>query len=156
AAAHTRFTTDRHPQSSTGWSIAWGAQIDVRPILTGVDGDITDGKVAGYLAKYATKATETTGHSSARITSDTIDIYANPSGSHPDRLVTPCWHPGTHPGGDGLHRWPHMLGFGGHFLTKSRRYSITFRLLRGERALWQRKHTGTDTPEDTTLLVGYL
>jgi hypothetical protein len=26
-----------------------------------------------------------------------------------------------------------MLGFGGHFLTKGRRYSITFALLRGQR-----------------------
>ena len=49
-----------------------------------------------------------------------------------------------------------MLGFGGHFLTKSRRYSITFRLLRDERAIWQRKQTGSDSPEDTILLVGFL
>jgi len=156
AAASTRFVTDPHSIKAAGWVIAWGAQTDVRPITTGVDGDITDGKVAGYLAKYATKATESTGHSSARITNDTVDVYANPVGSHPERLVDSCWELGADPAWQGLRRWAHMLGFGGHFLTKSRRYSITFRLLRDERAIWQRKHTGSDSPEDTTLLVGYL
>jgi hypothetical protein len=29
-----------------------------------------------------------------------------------------------------------MLGFGGHFLTKSRRYSTTFRALRAARRAW--------------------
>jgi replication initiator protein RepSA len=32
-----------------------------------------------------------------------------------------------------LHRWAHMLGFRGHFLTKSRRYSSTFTAIRAER-----------------------
>jgi hypothetical protein len=31
-----------------------------------------------------------------------------------------------------------MLGFGGNFLTKARRYSITFRALRDARALFRR------------------
>ena len=29
-----------------------------------------------------------------------------------------------------LRRWAHMLGFRGHFLTKSQRYSTTFRAIR--------------------------
>jgi hypothetical protein len=157
AATITRFTTDPHPTNPAGWSIAWGSQTDIRPITSGIDGDITDGKVAGYLAKYATKATETTGHTSARINNDTVDIYAHPAGSHVERLVDACWSLGNHPDWQGLRRWAHMLGFGGHFLTKSRRYSITFRLLRDERAIWQRTHTHADPDErDTTILVGYL
>ena len=32
-----------------------------------------------------------------------------------------------------LRRWAHMLGFRGHFLSKARRYSVTFALLRGAR-----------------------
>jgi len=57
----------------------------------------------------------------------------------------------------GLRRSAHMLGFGGHFLTKSRRYSITFRLLRGERAIWQRTNTHADADDpSSTILVGYL
>jgi hypothetical protein len=31
-------------------------------------------------------------------------------------------------------RWAHSLGFRGHFLTKGRRYSVTFAALRGVRA----------------------
>jgi hypothetical protein len=156
AAILTRFTTDPHPVKPAGWSIGWGSQIDIRPISAGVEGDITDGKVAGYLAKYATKATEATGHTSARVTTETVDLHANPAGSHPERLIDACWTLGNDPAWQGLRRWAHMLGFGGHFLTKSRRYSITFRLLRDERAIWQRAHTHADPAEDTTLLVGYL
>ena len=34
----------------------------------------------------------------------------------------------------GLGKWAHMLGHGGHFLSKSRRYSVTFGTLRRARA----------------------
>jgi hypothetical protein len=73
-----------------------------------------------------------------------------------------------------LRRWAHILGFGGHFLTKGRHYSTTFAVLRAARASYQRglvhdldhEHPGTgpvgaaplgDTDdEDTVLLVGSL
>jgi hypothetical protein len=34
-------------------------------------------------------------------------------------------------------RWAHSFGFRGHFLTKGRRYSVTFRALRGARAAFR-------------------
>jgi hypothetical protein len=37
----------------------------------------------------------------------------------------------------GLRRHVHRLGYGGHFLSKSRTYSTTFSALREARALWQ-------------------
>jgi hypothetical protein len=161
AAATTMFTTDPHPGRSAGWVIAWGTQLDVRTINVGTDGAITDGMVAGYLAKYATKATEATGHTSTRLTAETIDVYADPDGSHTQRLVDACWTLGRAAGWHGLRRWAHMLGFGGHFLTKSRHYSVTFRLLRAARQVWQR--TLTTGPEETqpceqptTLVVNFL
>jgi hypothetical protein len=54
-----------------------------------------------------------------------------------------------------------MLGYGGHFLTKSRRYSITFALLREQRIVFRRSQTSgpeTTTPaaEPTTLVVNFL
>jgi hypothetical protein len=49
----------------------------IRAINRDTDDAITDGMVAGYLAKYATKAAEATGHTSRRFTSDTIDVYAD-------------------------------------------------------------------------------
>jgi hypothetical protein len=85
-------------------------------------GDLTDLAVARYLAKYATKGTEVTGHASARITSETIDLYASPHGTHPERLIAACWQTGNCPGYTSLRRWAYMLRFGGHFLTKVRRY----------------------------------
>jgi hypothetical protein len=59
-----------------------------------------------------------------------------------------------------------MLGFGGHFATKSRRYSTTHKQLRADRRTWhqlqRRLHgpfaTRTEDPleEETTLVVGTL
>ncbi|WP_394326952.1 replication initiator, partial [Actinoplanes awajinensis] len=58
-------------------------------------------------------------------------------------------------------RWAHMLGFGGHFLTKSRRYSVTFAVLRGQRIVFRRAQSAgpdlvdaAETP--TTLVVNFL
>jgi hypothetical protein len=65
AATTVIFATDPHPVHPAGWVIAWGEQLDVRTINLGTDGAITDGMVAGYLAKYASKATEATGHTPA-------------------------------------------------------------------------------------------
>lgn len=45
-----------------------------------------------------------------------------------------------------------MLGYGGHFLTKARRYSVTFGLLRETRAAYRR--TEDDTAD--TITVGTL
>ncbi len=48
-----------------------------------------------------------------------------------------------------------MLGFGGHFLTKSRRYSVTFRILREARIIWRRtvEHDQADDDTETATLV---
>ncbi|MBM7784969.1 hypothetical protein JOD67_001649 [Tenggerimyces flavus] len=42
-----------------------------------------------------------------------------------------------------LRRWAHMPGYGGHFFTKSRRYSTTFGQLRRARIDWRRSHHRT-------------
>jgi hypothetical protein len=170
AAAAVRFTTPAHPDQPEGWAIGWGRQIDVRPITLRGAGEVTDEMVAGYLAKYATKSTEVTGHTSRRLTPATVRFYADASGTHTQRLVHACWHLGTHKDHAGLRRWAHMLGFGGHFLTKARRYSVTFRLLRAARTIHRRAHdtgpppelttetirTAEHTTEETTLVVGLL
>jgi hypothetical protein len=54
-----------------------------------------------------------------------------------------------------------MLGFAGHFLTKSRRHHVTFRLLRNRRVIHTRTVTtgpATDHPaaQPTTLVVNFL
>ena len=81
-----------------GWLLAWGDELDVRIITMRGTGSVTDLMVASYLAKYSTKGTEVTGHASARITTDTADLYANPTGSHAERLIHACLDPRPPPG----------------------------------------------------------
>ncbi|WP_203779416.1 replication initiator [Paractinoplanes rishiriensis] len=196
AARTVTFTTDPHPAKPDGWRIGWGDQVLTKVITTDGrgSGEISMGQVAGYLAKYATKSTDVTGHVSSRLTLDTIDLYADAQGSHTERLVAACWRlgrarwtcPACHQrstrqpcptcaarGREALEqvpeaspyrrlqRWAHMLGFGGHFLTKSRRYSITFAVLRSGRVEFRRAQTAgpeqTEAGEQpTTLVVNFL
>ncbi|MEQ7006426.1 replication initiator [Actinopolymorpha sp. B17G11] len=178
AVEHTSFQThglvlvDHHGNQLVdqpeGWPMAWGSSqgIDIRPVRvrgsdplteervadeldhTGRRRMLTGSAVAGYLAKYATKATEITGHTSRKITPSTVEFYAN--NTHPGRLIASCWRLGQRglqtttewedSGYHRLRRWAHMLGFGGHFFTKSRRYSTTFRQLRKARVDYRRAH----------------
>ena len=114
------------PGQPPGWFIAWGDELDVRSITVRGTATVTDLMVAAYLAKYSTKGTEVTGHASKRLTPATVDLYANATGTHAERLIHACWRLGRNPGYASLRRWAHMLGFGGHFLTKARHYSVTF------------------------------
>jgi len=162
AARAIAYRTPRHPVQPGGWTITWGTEIDIRAIT--LHGTITDLAVASYLAKYSTKGTEVTGHASARITTDTLDLYASPEGTHPERLIAACWNLGAEPGYTSLRRWAHMLGFGGHFLTKAHRYSIRFRDLREARITYRRSQdigpehgpigTADHADEETILVVG--
>ena len=57
-----------------------------------------------------------------------------------------------------LAAWAHMLGFGGHFSTKSRAYSTTLGTLRADRAAHQRETAQAagllpDLDSDTTLTI---
>jgi hypothetical protein len=156
AVTATTYTTPAHPDQPGGWSIAWGVQLDIRPIRLSGDGELTDTAAAGYLAKYATKSTEATGHTSRRLDPDTIHTYANPAGSHPERLIHTCWTLGRTRQWAALRRWAHMLGYGGHFLTKARHYSLTFTELRAIRTTWQRHHQRAEHDQETTLVIGWL
>jgi hypothetical protein len=158
-AAATWFATVPHPAKPAGWDINWGSQLDIRPVSITADGDISSGKIAGYLAKYATKATEPAGLTAVRITAHTISHYAA-APTHQGRLIRACWKLGAnpHPAFKALRRWAHMLGYRGHFLTKSRRYSVTFKTLRAARATWRRRHEpltrrGTDDAEPARLTL---
>ena len=154
AAATVSFRTRPHPDSpdGEGWHIAWGDQLDTRPVNAHGAGAVTGLAVASYLAKYATKGTEASGHASARITPETLTLYGDPAGTHPERLIDASWHVGHATGRmcgkadyASLRRWAHMLGYGGHFLTKARRYSVTFTALRQARITYRRHHdTGPD------------
>jgi hypothetical protein len=96
--------------------------------------------VAAYVAKYATKAAECTGTLDRRVTAaDQLD--ALPIREHARRHIRECIRLGKLPGLEDLHlaAWAHMLGFSGHFSTKSRTYSTTLGALRADRAAHQRE-----------------
>ena len=112
-------------------TLAWGRQLDIRPVTA--SGDVTDTKVAGYVAKYATKAAECTGTLDRRITSG-YRLADLPVREHARRHIAACLRLGELPQLKELRlaAWAHMLGFRGHFSTKSRAYSITLGALRAD------------------------
>jgi hypothetical protein len=144
--------------------LSFGRQIDARPIRntsTNTE-DLTASAVAGYIAKYATK------------TIDDPDSY-DPTSAHHRRLrqtVTAlanqaaAFYPQDENPYALLGKWDHMLGFRGHFSSKSRRYSTTLGRLRGARRRWQRlaaraksrdelaELLQADDEDDTTLVIG--
>jgi hypothetical protein len=96
---------------------------------------------ASYIAKYATKATETaTSGTLIRPLRSVSSLAHLPIASHPRALITASWRLGERTGDKRFKRWAHQFGYGGHTLTKSRHYSVTFAALRAARASW---HLGT-------------
>ncbi|MEU1406937.1 replication initiator protein RepSA [Streptomyces sp. NPDC005728] len=163
-AAAARVAVDVDPAGDQpARTLRWGEQIDVRPIRAFGDGEeITEQAVASYVAKYATKAAETTGTVDRRIGNrEALDLLGVPD--HPRRLIEACLdlHP-LYPDRK-LRDWAHMLGFRGHFSTKSRRYSTTLGALRQVRADYraaQQRHAlglpdPDDEPEASTLTLAH-
>ena len=105
----------------------WGAQLDLRTIRQAGPGELSAEAVAGYIAKYATKATEGFGAALDRRIHHEHELDHLRVPAHIARLVRACWTLGGEPALTGLRlrQWAHMLGFGGHWSTKSRRYSTT-------------------------------
>jgi hypothetical protein len=66
--------------------------------------------------------------------------------AHVAELVRACWELGGRQelGGLRLRPWAHMLGFRGHWSTKSRRYSTTFTVLRRARVAFAKRHRARD------------
>jgi hypothetical protein len=165
AVARALVTSSNNPATNGRRQISWGEQLDIQPIagLGAEDGELTDQKVAGYVAKYATKAAENTGtldrpvacwccrgsgwdrhhagvcqrcHGNGTRHNDVHQLSVN---SHAQAMISACWTLGAGPELEELRlrRWAHMLGFRGHFSTKSRRYSTTLAHLGQARRDWR-------------------
>lgn len=130
----------QRPDGST-LPLVWGAQVDSRAIrpanadqVEDRTGQISETALAGYVAKYATKGTGARDTADRPIRSQlTIDHL--PMADHARRMVQTAWDLGDLEQYNDLNlrKWAHMLGFRGHFLTKSKAYSTTFGAIRGER-----------------------
>lgn len=135
AATKVRVTVPGPEVTSRRYDFRFGKQLDIRPIDAFAPGEaITSAAVAGYIAKYATKGAESAGAIHYRIRS-LAELELLAMRDHVRQMVTTCWElGGLEPYRDlGLRRWAHMLGFRGHFSTKSRRYSTTLGALRQAR-----------------------
>jgi hypothetical protein len=129
----------------------WGEQLDVRHITeVGDEKELSAEQVAGYVAKYATKSTEALGvtldHRIGEADLEELEVPA-----HVAELVRACFELGARPSLSRLRlrKWAHMLGFGGHFSTKSRRYSVTLGALRRARVAYAiRRRRGATLPLD--------
>ncbi|PVD11664.1 replication initiator protein RepSA [Streptomyces sp. CS207] len=159
AAAHS-YTSVSVPaaEDQPARTFRWGSQLDVRPVKAFGDGsDITEQAVASYVAKYATKAAETTGTLDRRI-GELSELDRHDVPDHTRRLVEACkvldpLYPERR-----LWAWAHMLGFRGHFSSKSRRYSTTLGALRQARADYRaaQEHAALaleDREPDTVLVL---
>jgi Replication initiator protein, pSAM2 len=143
----------------------WGKQLDVRNITRDDQaGELSAEQVAGYIAKYATKATESFGSGLDRRLTDAADLeHLDDLPAHVAELVRSCWVLGGRPELEGLRlrAWAHMLGFRGHWSTKSRRYSTTFTVLRRARVAFAKRRRASDgipldawdRPEDDQAVV---
>ncbi|MDN5893284.1 MAG: replication initiation protein [Nocardioides sp.] len=179
AAGSVAVTVPGIDEDDVARRLGWGQQLDVRVVRAGrrtdeVSRALAPEQVAGYLAKYATKdANSIRGPGQAR--------------PHLTRLTSTCRDLSTRSaerygyGVDAkgkplnpyllLNKWAHMLGFRGHFSSKSRRYSVTLGQLRRARQRFQAlvaESNRTGEPldlrdlearlladdEDTTLVVG--
>jgi hypothetical protein len=149
--------------------LRFGTQIDTRVIRPTADGLPGTGKalsaqaVANYIAKYATKTISAPGLPDRPLRGPKA-INALTCAQHYKRLISRCWDLSKHPQTAqlALNRWTHMLGYRGHFLTKSRRYSVTFTQLRQARITHRRQQRhpggekdpwGRDLDERTVLLA---
>ncbi|MFD9430768.1 replication initiator protein RepSA [Streptomyces sp. NPDC060002] len=162
-AAAARVAVDVDPAGDQpSRTLRWGAQLDVQPIGAFGDGEeITEKAVASYVAKYATKAAETTGTVDRRVGNKEVLVLLDVP-EHPARLIAACLDLHSLYPERKLRDWAHMLGFRGHFSTKSRRYSTTLSSLRQARANYraaqQREALGLPDPgasEATTLTLAH-
>jgi hypothetical protein len=180
--------------------LAWGEQLDVREIASfGTDAVLTDQAVAAYVAKYATKSADASGTldralfcrpcqgRGATLLPHGTPVPCTACGGtgqarplprlavarHVRQMIRTCWELGRLPEFADLKlwKWAHMLGFRGHFSTKSRRYSTTPGALRDARRAWRteqarirdarrawrteqaRTHAGLPESDPTTTLV---
>ncbi|AZM47507.1 replication initiation protein [Streptomyces sp. WAC 06738] len=166
-AAASAATVDGPVLDGRAYAFAFGRQLDIRPIRSAeLDGgtELTDGAVAAYIAKYATKGAEATTGTLDRPLKFLAELAQLRVSDHARELIRTAWRLGARPELEELRlrAWAHMLGFRGHFSTKTRRYSTALGALREASAEWCRLQAlaerGDPVPEgeaDTTLVLAH-
>lgn len=135
------------------YELRWGSQLDVRPLhAAGGPELLTDDAVAAYVAKYVSKGAADTGAGLDHPLKSAAEIITAPVSDHIRTLMTTCWRLGGLPGLQALRlrAWTHTLGYRGHILTKSHRYSTTYATLRADRAEHRGAAVTADEPSAVT------
>ncbi len=141
------------PGSAKPVRLGFGSELDRRPVwrqpFAATGNPLDAAAVANYIAKYVTKAVDVPGLPDVRIR-HASEIEALRCPAHHKRMVAMAWDLGarTSVGDPRLRHWAHTLGYGGHPLTKSRRYSVTFGYIRGERVTRRRLERHPDGEHD--------
>jgi hypothetical protein len=128
----------------------WGEQLDCRVVTEGApEGTV---RVANYLAKYSVKGSDSSGALDRRLRG-LKDLEHRALPPQLRRLAEAAWRLGGEEALSHLRlrSWAHTLGLRSHFLTKSRRFSTTFKALRAARQAHQRsehlRRAGIEGPE---------
>ncbi|TLS46919.1 replication initiation protein [Streptomyces montanus] len=134
-------------------AFAFGRQLDIRPIRSADfngSSELTERAVAAYIAKYATKGAETATGTLDRPIKFLAELAHARITDHARRMIRTAWQLGGRKdlAELRLRAWAHMLGFRGHFSTKTRRYSTTLGALRDTRAEWRRAQALAALPDD--------
>ncbi len=104
AASKVRVPIPEAVRGQHGDTFGWGRQLDVHEITHTPEGEaegsgeLTEGQVAAYISKYATKSTETCGGADRPIHSEHAIDHAKTT-PHVKALMRACWRLG---GTDGL------------------------------------------------------
>ncbi|MEU9850707.1 replication initiator [Streptomyces sp. NPDC047985] len=161
-AAATAARIDGPEIDGRSHTFVFGCQLDIRPIRTADFNDgqeLTERAVAAYIAKYATKGAETATGTLDRPIRFLAELAQARITDHARRMIRTAWALGARPelADLRLRAWAHMLGFRGHFSTKTRRYSTTLGALRDARAEWRRAQVAPSVTQDgeTTLVLAH-
>jgi hypothetical protein len=150
AAAAVALAVEHHGQVVM---LGFGSQTDRRPLcrdtIVSTGKPLDAGAVANYIAKYATKTLHAPGVPDTRIR-HASEITGLRCSAHYRVMIITAWELGSRQatGDTRFRQWAHMLGYGGHFLTKSRRYSVTFGQLRAARTDYRRTQRHPDGERD--------
>jgi hypothetical protein len=146
AAADTQLT------AVGGRIIRFGDQLDVKPLgrpfaSESPDSSVSSRHIARYLAKYITKSVADFGIGIRKFSHELIDQLDITD--HVRELLNTIVALGKKDGYHELLSWVHNLGYRGHVMSKSRRFSTTMTALRERRASWRKDSAQRDTSSAT-------
>jgi hypothetical protein len=135
------------PVGTTGRAVLlrFGPQTDVRIVRSGTETALSREAVANYIAKYVTKAVGIPGMPASRLR-HVSEVSSLRCSAHHKRTIETALQLG-------FTRYAHQFGYGGHPITKSRRYSVVFGYIRKERAEYRKAQRPSNRKEANTHIM---